>query len=102
MLVGCYSEPDPETIEIVVPHGTQFRLMAGEQVVVMPTVLEMRVGDTLIIRNEDIIAHSVGPYVVAAGDELNLRYGSPGVFEGYCPLSEDQRYEIIVKDKRAW
>jgi hypothetical protein len=87
---------DAQVVEIVVPAGTQARLDAGEQVVVMPTRLELHVGDTLVIRNDDDVAQSVGPYRVAANAEMRLTYGATGVYEGYCPLSEDQRYEIVV------
>jgi hypothetical protein len=97
-LVGCGSDPEPQTVEIVVPAGTQERLFAGETVEVMPARLELRVGDTLLIRNEDSVTQSVGPYLVEAGGEMRLTYGSPGRFEGYCPLSEGQRYEIVVED----
>ena len=85
-----------QTIEIVVPAGTQERLAAGEKVVVMPARLEFRVGDRISIRNDDLVAQSVGPYVVDPGEEMVLQYGAPGVYEGYCPLSEGERYEIVV------
>ena len=87
---------EPATVEIVVPAGTQDRLDAGEQVVVMPTRLEFRVGDAIRIRNDDDVRQSVGPYSVDAGEELLLQYGRPGVYEGYCPLSDGERYEIVV------
>jgi hypothetical protein len=93
---GCAGDPPPRTVEIVVPAGTQERLSAGETVEVMPARLDLRVGDTLLIRNEDSVTQSVGPYLVAANSEYRLTYGSPGRFEGYCPLSEGQRYEIVV------
>jgi hypothetical protein len=38
----------------------------------------------------------VGPYFVEAGGEIRLIYGKAGTYEGYCPLSEGQRYEIVV------
>jgi hypothetical protein len=99
-LIGACGADDraPQTIEIVVPAGTQERLDRGETVEIMPARLELRVGDTLVIRNEDAVAQSVGPYSVPAHGETRLTYGSPGRFEGYCPLSEGQRYEIIVED----
>src|SRR5690606_1991838 len=67
-----------EVYEIVVPRGTQERLNRGETVSVMPSLLEFRVGDTLRIRNEDVVAQAVGPYDVGPGEEFELRYGSPG------------------------
>jgi plastocyanin len=96
-LTGCAADPQPQTVEIVVPAGTQDRLAAGEEVVVMPARLELRVGDTLFIRNEDDVVQSVGPYSVQPGGEMQLTYGAPGTYEGYCPLSEGERYQIVVE-----
>ena len=64
----------------------------------MPAKLEMNVGDTLLIRNEDIAPHSVGPYVVQPYKELRLTYGKAGHFKGFCAMSEGQNYEIIIHD----
>lgn len=98
LVAGCSGGDgrEPVTISIVVPAGTQQAIEAGEQIELMPTRLEFHVGDTLHIRNDDVVTHSVGPYSVAAGAEFRFTYGAPGVFEGYCPLSEGDRYEIVV------
>lgn len=84
--------------EIVVPLGTQERLNRGETVSVMPSLLEFRVGDTLRIRNEDVVTQAVGPYEVRPGEQFELRYGSPGHYEGMCSLSEDEVYEIVITE----
>lgn len=84
--------------ELVVPRGTQERLDRGETVVVMPTVLRFEVGDTLRIRNEDVVDQSVGPYLVRAGEQFEMTYGSPGRYEGWCPLSLGERYEIVISE----
>lgn len=94
---GACGGEDATTVEVVVPPGTQQRLDAGEEIDVMPSRIELQVGDTLRIRNDDVVDQSVGPYVVAAGQELRLTYNTPGRFEGYCPLSTGDRYEIIVE-----
>ena len=96
---ACSAEkPEPKTVEIIVPAGSRDRMRAGEYVVVMLAKLEMRVGDTLLIRNEDIAPHSVGPYVVQAGKEMKLTYGKAGKSEGFCAMSEGQNYEIVITD----
>lgn len=95
---ACVGGNGSRTIEIVVPAGTQERLVAGEPIDIMPTRLELKVGDTLLIRNEDSVSQSVGPYHVAAGTDYRLTYGAPGRFEGYCPLSAGKRYEIVVEE----
>ncbi len=97
--LGACSETRPsEIIELVVPAGTGDRLAAGEAVTIMPDRLELHVGDSLVIRNEDSVDQSVGPYFVNAGGEVRFTYGKAGRFEGYCPLSEGNRYEIVVEE----
>ena len=96
-LHGCGDDDPPRTVEVVVPAGTQERLDAGEPVVVMPARIDLQVGDTLRIRNDDEVDQTVGPYFVSAGGEIELTYSVPGRYEGYCPLSEGERYEIVVE-----
>jgi hypothetical protein len=91
-------EEEGRVVEIVVPLGTQERLDRGEDVVVMPAELRFEVGDTLLIRNEDVTDQSVGPYRVRAGQEFELRYGAPGHYMGVCPLSEGKTYEIVITE----
>lgn len=99
-VAGCGGDDADEgrVVEIVVPLGTQERLDRGEDVVVMPAELRFEVGDTLLIRNEDVADQSVGPYDVRAGQEFELRYGAPGRYEGMCPLSEGDTYEIVITE----
>ena len=96
-LHGCGDGDPAQTVEVVVPAGTQDRLDAGEAVAVMPARIDLQVGDTLRIRNEDDADQTVGPYFVAAGAEIALTYSVPGRYEGYCSLSEGERYEIVVE-----
>ena len=86
----------PQTLELVVPAGTKARQNAGEKVVVMDNHIELHVGDRLVIRNEDVAAQTVGPYSVQPGEVTTVKYGFPGVYEGYCELSEGKRYQIVV------
>lgn len=96
LLSACGASSDAKTIEIVVPAGTRARIDAGEKVAVMPDIIELQVGDTLVLRNEDSVRQLVGPYLVDAESERQFTWGSPGRFWGYCALSENYRYEIVV------
>lgn len=93
-LVAC--GPAPEVMELVVPPGTRALLAAGERVDVMPAEITLRVGDTLRIRNDDSSRHAVGPYVVQAGETVDVTYGEPGRFEGMCSLSGGSTYVIEI------
>ena len=92
------SEADAQTLELVVPAGTKARQNAGEKVVVMDDHIELTVGDRLVIRNEDVAPQTVGPYSVQPGEVTTVKYGFPGVYEGYCELSEGKRYQIVVTE----
>lgn len=93
---ACGDTESHGVTEIVVPAGTSARLARGETVAVMPARLEFSVGDTLVIRNDDREATSVGPYWVEAGERFEVRFGEPGRFEGVCPLAESEHYEIVI------
>lgn len=93
---GSDSDAPARIHEIVVPLGTQAALGRGEDVSIMPARLEFHVGETLTIRNEDVVATTVGPYLVQAGEELEVHFGAPGRYEGSCPISEGDTYEIVV------
>ncbi len=90
--------PEPRTVHLVVEAGTQDRVNAGEKVVMMPSYMELRVGDTLFIENKDAVPQWVGPYLVGPGNSFSFTYGSPGRFAGFCPLADGQTYEIVVKE----
>lgn len=99
LLGGCGDGArTPQVVEYVVPEGTASRIARGEPVTIMPDTLELRVGDTLRIRNDDVAGATVGPYYVEAGREFTLTYGAPGVFAGACELSKGGTFRIVVKE----
>lgn len=44
----------------------------------MPTISNCR-WDRMILRNEDVVRHPIGPYMVRALNEITVVYGAPGV-----------------------
>lgn len=83
--------------EFVVPDGTYDAILRNEKVTVMPDELRLRVGDLVVIRNEDRYDQTVGPYFVKAGGRLELRYGTPGVFESTCTVSGSGKLVVVVE-----
>lgn len=86
-----------QTIEIVVPDGTQERTDQGEQIVLFPRRLEVAVGDRLIITNEDAVTHQVGPYVVGSGQRIDQTFSAVGSIEGICTLHPSGEVTIVVR-----
>jgi plastocyanin len=87
-----------KVVEIVVPAGTQAKLDRGELVDVMPAELYFKVGDVIRIRNDDSVDQYAGPYLVQAGQQFELKFGSPGKYGGLCNLSGGSTYLIVITE----
>ena len=96
LVLALTSAASTETIEVVVPAGTIDRIESGEPVELLPRVLRVEVGDRLVIRNHDAVAHQVGPYTVAAGQVLSQHFTTPGTIEGLCTLHPSGEIAIVV------
>lgn len=86
------------THSFVVPAGTGERLDRGENVEIVPRTLEVKVGDSLIIRNEDSRTHTVGPVVVRAGETAEQNFTRPGVVEGECTVHPEDKFTIRISE----
>ena len=65
-------------IAFVIPEGAGEALDAGRPLNVLPTRLEVRVGQVIEIENDDDRGHLVGPFFVRSGETLRQRFSSPG------------------------
>jgi hypothetical protein len=74
------------TFEYVIPAGAGEALDAGTPLEILPAELEVKVGDTIRIENEDDRGHTVGPFFVGANETLTQRFSSPGEFVGVCTV----------------
>jgi plastocyanin len=86
-----------QTIEIVVPPGTQEQIDAGDEIVLFPRRLEVGVGDRIIITNQDATSHQVGPYVVGPGQQVVQTFSATGIIEGVCTLHPSGEVTIVVR-----
>jgi hypothetical protein len=80
----------------VIPLGTAERLAAGEAVVVLPAELALRFDDTLILVNDDRVAHTVGPITIRPGQEVRRRVSRLQSLSGFCSLHPATGIEITV------
>ena len=97
--VSWASDTDTGGSEFVVEvaPGTGERIAAGEEVELIPSVVELDVGDTLVITNDDDQVHQVGPYVVGPYQTLRQTFATAGTVEGLCSLHPSGQVEIIVR-----
>jgi plastocyanin len=109
LLVACgsdsSSEPaaeaiegvDAATYEFVIPVGAGEALDAGTPLEILPGELDVRVGETIRIVNEDDRGHTVGPFFVGANETLTQRFSSPGEFVGVCTVHPSGQIVLVVE-----
>lgn len=87
---------EAETVTFVVPEGTAEEVFFGNEVDIMPPEVDLRVGDTLVIRNDDKQTATVGPFTVRAGETLTQTFRRPQTLIGECTLSGTGEVKIVV------
>jgi len=90
--------PHPHNIyEYTVPPGTVEAIEAGEQIYVFPRSLDVRVGDQLIIHNNDTRVVEVGPYTIDRNATLAQTFTQPGTIIGICTIHPSGRVTINIR-----
>lgn len=98
--VGCGTDDDTEATGVVhrfvIPFGTGERIDRGEPVDVMPTRLEIDVGDAVEIVNNDDRGHNVGLFFVGEGETVRQLFPSVAEFSDVCSVSSSGEFTIVV------
>ena len=84
------------TYEYIVPLGTGDRLDSGETIELMPQRLTAKVGASMRIINDDVRSYMIGPFSVAAGQRLAMRFTHPGTRKGQRLVNPDGEFVIEV------
>lgn len=92
------SEGGDADYSYVIPAGAGEALDAGEPLEILPARLEVQVGQTIEIVNEDDRGHLVGPFFVGEGETLRQRFSSPGEFIGLCTVHPSGELRLIITD----
>jgi hypothetical protein len=82
---------------ILIPQGTQAMLTEGHQI--MPDEIRLKLDgpNTLVIRNDDLTDHMIGPFFVRPGETIRQEFTQPAVFQGTCTISRSGDISIIVE-----
>jgi plastocyanin len=87
----------PQTLEYIIPKGTATQLLLGEPINIMPDRIDLSVGDRLIIRNRDVVNHTVGPYTMRPGESIDVTYRRVGRFTGICTVNANSDTVITIR-----
>jgi hypothetical protein len=107
LIAGVYSEVafryqgnttsrPPQTVELVIPAGTSAKVAQGQSV--LPQDMAFVVGDTLVVRNQDSIAHTLGPLYVPPGTSASLTLNQVGNLAYSCSFQPTQYLGLDVQD----
>ena len=89
--------PPPVTVHsFTIPPGTGARIAAGEAVEILHADLEMKVRDRLVLQNDDVEPHEIGPFVVTPGSRLDTRFSEALSVDGNCSLHPSGSISIRV------
>ena len=86
------------TYEFVIPSGAGEALDRGEPLEILPAELEVTVGETIRIVNEDDRGHAVGPWFVGANETVSQEFTRVGTFEGVCTVHPSGQLVLVVTE----
>ncbi len=93
---GALADGEEATYVFVVPYGTSVRIDQGQTVDLMPQRLDVKVGESIRIENQDGRDYMIGPFFITAGQELAMRFTQPGELSGVCQMNPEGQFLISV------
>ena len=85
----------PETVDLVIPPGTSAKVAQGVSDV--PQDMVIVVGDTLLVHNQDSVAHSLGPLFIPAGSSASLTLTNVGNLAYTCSFEPTKYFGLDVQ-----
>ena len=84
----------PKTVILVIPNGTSANVAQGLDLI--PSDMAFMLGDTLQIRNQDSVTHSLGPMVIPAGSTASLELNEAKNLAYTCSFETHKVFGIDV------
>lgn len=88
----------PKEITLVIPNGTADLVARGEQPPSIPASMSFVVGDTLIVKNEDVIDHKLGTLWIPANSSAQLALVQPESFAFECSFQPGKYLGLEVNE----
>ncbi len=88
---------DPQTIELIIPAGTAEQVAAGKSVPSLPTNMTFVEGDVLLVKNQDVTDHQLGPVWVPPDATGSLALGEVNRFRFGCSFQPGRYLGIDVR-----
>jgi hypothetical protein len=86
----------PRTVELVIPPGTSAQVAQGASTI--PQDLVVVAGDTLLVRNRDTVAHTLGPLYIPSGSSATLTLSQVGSLSYACSFEPGKYFGLTVQE----
>jgi len=90
------ADRDPEQIKLVIPYGTSEQVKSGVYNRSLPTDMTFVQGDVLVVKNEDVVAHQLGPILVPAQASGVLELNQASEYNYTCSFQPTNNMGITV------
>ncbi len=87
----------PQIVELIIPAGTSERIAQGEETPSIPDEMIFVVGDTLVVNNQDNVAHELGPVWVPPNSLASLTLGEVNNFVYQCSFQPTKYMGLDVR-----
>jgi len=88
----------PQDIVLTIPNGTADQVARGEQPPSIPTDMIFVVGDVLVVKNEDVVDHKLGPLWIPASSSVQLPLGQVENLAFECSFQPGNYFGLDVRD----
>jgi len=88
----------PRSIELVIPQGTSERVVRGEAPPSIPDSMTFVVGDVLVVKNEDVVDHQLGPLWIPSGTSASLALNEVISYSYECSFQPGNYFGLDVHE----
>ena len=88
----------PQTIELVIPAGTADLVAKGQPNPSIPTNMVFVAGDTLVVKNQDVVNHRLGPLFIPSGTSASLLLSTANLYSYECSFQTSRVFGLDVQD----
>jgi len=90
------AQRDPQRVDLVIPYGTADQVEEGVFNASLPASLTFVEGDMLVVKNEDKVAHQLGPLFVPPSTSSVLTLDSANTYSYTCSFKPDKFIGLSV------
>ena len=101
-LMRSPDERGPQVIELVIPTGAAERIEMGMPVPAIPDDMVFVIGDTLLVRNRDVVPHQLGPLWIPAGGSASLQMQRVDDYVYSCTFQPTKYLGFTVRTATTW